>query len=76
MYYVAKPFIKYKGEADRTFLNNILRFIKFKTNKYLINTKYFKIRNPLLILRKRRAYKYYLAVKHFGGPAFWKDKNE
>lgn len=53
-----------KQEADRVFLNNLLR----------LTTK----RKPWYIpafLPRRRAYKYYTAVKYFGGPAFWAGKN-
>ena len=53
-----------KKEADRVLFNNILRLIEAKTKNRI-----------LLKLRKRRALIYYEAVKHFGGPAFWKDKN-
>ena len=54
-----------REEADRVFLNNLLRIIE-------ANTRY----NWLKLLRKRRAAKYYHAVRCFGGPAFWKNKNE
>ena len=54
-----------KKEADRVFLNNMIRIIKAKTR--------WKI---LRLLRTHRARVYYLAVKHFGGPAFWNAKNE
>ena len=54
--------IEDKNEADRTFLNNMIRTIE-GTNKWL---------KPL---RLRRAWKYYEAVAHFGGPAFWSGKN-
>ena len=50
-----------KEEADRVFLNNMLRLIE-AGNKLL---------KPF---RRRRALKYYLAVKHFGGVAFWEGK--
>lgn len=63
-YYVADPDIEQKKEADRVFLNNLNRLIN-------IHTKF-----PILKwLRRRRAMKYYLAVKYFGGPAFWDGKN-
>jgi hypothetical protein len=57
--------IEDKEEADRVFLNNMLRLIDFKTRYRWLRW-----------LRKQRAYKYYLAVKHFGGPAFWEGKNQ
>lgn len=53
-----------KEEGDRVMLNNVLRIIEAKTRL-----------RPLLWLRRRRAYKYYRAVKHFGPPAFWAGKN-
>ena len=48
-----------KQAADRTFLNNMNRQIDGSSKKWLI------------WLRKRRALKYYFAVKWFGGSAFW-----
>lgn len=51
-----------KREADRVFLNNMLRQIEVG-NKWL---------RPL---RRRRALKYYEAVTMFGGPSFWRGKN-
>lgn len=53
-----------KQEADRVFLNNLLRLIAKRKPWYI----------PA-ILPRRRARKYYLAVKYFGGPAFWAGKN-
>lgn len=53
-----------KAAADRVLLNNLLRIINHETRFA-----------PLRWLRRRRARKYYLAVKAFGGPAFWADKN-
>lgn len=53
-----------KQEADRVFLNNMLRIIEAKTR---IKT--------LKKLRAIRAREYYEAVEHFGGPAFWAGKN-
>ena len=54
-----------KEEADRVFLNNMLRIIEAKTK--------FGLLKPL---RNRRALKYYEAVKYFGGRSFWKNKNQ
>ena len=65
MYHFAKPNIKAKEEADRVFLNNMIRLIEAKTK-----WKWLKC------LRRKRARKYYLAVKYFGGPAFWAGKNK
>jgi len=57
--------ISHKDEADRTFLNNMLRTISASSSSI----------PGLNWLRKRRAYNYYLAVKHFGGPSYWANKN-
>ena len=55
---------QHKTQADRVFLNNMLRIIKNKTKwKWLAR------------LRIRRAKTYYFFVKHCGGPAFWDAKN-
>jgi hypothetical protein len=56
--------IEDKREADRTFLNNMLRVIDTNSSGWLLNT-----------LRRRMALKYYTAVATFGGPAFWKNVN-
>jgi len=63
MYYIGKT-INDKDEADRVFLNNLCRLIK-RDNSWW---------KPKFLMR-RRAKKYYLAVKYFGGDAFW-DNNE
>lgn len=57
--------IEDKDQADRVFLNNLYRIIK-------LNKAWWK---PTFLMR-RRALKYYLAVKHFGGDAFWTGKND
>jgi len=57
--------IEDKEEADRVMLNNILRLIDIDCKK-----KWYK---PKFLMRIR-AKEYYLAVKHFGGPAFWAGK--
>lgn len=54
-----------KEQADRVFLNNMLRLIEFE--------KGF-LGRLLKPLRRRRALKYYEAVVAFGGPAFWSGK--
>jgi hypothetical protein len=64
MYYVGMT-LEDKREADRVFLNNMIRIIE-------ANSKFW----VLEFLRKRRAKKYYLAVDWFGGPAFWSGKND
>ena len=53
-----------KEEADRVFLNNLLRLISRAGGWRLLQS-----------LRRRRAYTYYLFVSRFGGPAFWSGKN-
>jgi len=57
-----------KEEADRVFLNNLLR---------LIDSAPGWIGQLWLVkkLRRTRARVYYEAVHHFGGPAFWSGKN-
>ncbi len=55
-----------KEKADRVFLNNMVRIIE--------NADHFGA-GILRPLRRQRAMKYYSAVKDFGGPAFWKNKN-
>jgi hypothetical protein len=56
--------IKDKQEADRVFLNNMMRIIDHETRW-----------DWLKVLRLRRAKTYYQAVKNFGGLAFWSGKN-
>jgi len=53
-----------KDQADRTFLNNMIRIIEAKKRSWRWVT----------FLRLKRARKYYLSVKYFGGPAFWAGK--
>lgn len=50
--------VEHKDQADRIFLNNMIRTIE-------------KNLDWLAPLRRRRALKYYEAVKYWGGPAFW-----
>ena len=50
--------IECKKEADRVFLNNMVRIIVDKGG-------------ALKCVRLRIARKYYQVVKYFGGPAFW-----
>ena len=54
-----------KDEADRVFLNNMIRLIE--------DRKKFRV---LVVLRLKRAFKYYEFVKHFGGPFYWVGKNK
>lgn len=57
-----------KKAADRTFLNNLVRIVDAAPRMTLLD----RILAPL---RRRRALKYYEAVRHFGGPAFWEGKH-
>jgi len=52
-----------KDAADRVMYNNMIRYIDAYSCW------------ALKWLRTRRAMKYYLAVKYFGGGAYWADKN-
>ena len=54
-----------KEEADRVFLNNMVRIIEAKTKFHVIKWR-----------RKKRAWLYYTAVKRFGAPAFFANSNE
>lgn len=56
--------IEDKEEADRVFLNNMNRLITQDKHKWYKPT----------FLQRRRAKKYYYAVKEFGGEAFWQGK--
>lgn len=53
-----------KLEADRAFLNNMVRTINYHTSNW-----------GLRKLRLSRARTYFEAVQIFGGPAFWDNKN-
>ncbi len=55
--------INEKTQADRTFLNNMIRIIDEDSGAFL---------RPL---RRYRAMSYYSAVKDFGGPKFWENVN-
>lgn len=65
MYYKGMT-IQDKEEADRVFLNNLLRLIEARRGAF---------NSILKPLRRRRALKYFEAVNAFGGPAFWASKN-
>ena len=56
--------IECKEEADRVFLNNMLRIVDARSKNKLLKR-----------LRRRRAKTYYYCVKWWGGPAFWEHKN-
>ena len=62
MYHIGKT-IEDKRQADRVFLNNMLRVI----NKESAN-------GFMRFIRSRRAMTYYNAVNELGGPAFWAGK--
>lgn len=62
MYYQGVT-VEDKDEADRVFLNNLLRIIDREKKWY----------KPKMWMRIR-ARNYYRAVKYFGGPAFWAGK--
>ena len=55
-----------KNEDDRIFHNNMNRLITLDSHKFYKPT----------YLQRRRALKYYLAVKHYGGEAYWAGKNK
>jgi hypothetical protein len=62
--YITGETIEHKEEADRVFLNNMLRLIEDCNSLWFISR-----------MRRNRAWVYYQAVHKFGGPAFWADKN-
>jgi hypothetical protein len=62
--YAVGETIEDKDEADRVFLNNMLRLIDSAGGNWIIKA-----------LRRHAAAKYYSAVADFGGPSFWKGKN-
>lgn len=53
-----------KQEADRVFLNNMLRLIETDSSCWILKH-----------IRRKLARGYFEAVEHFGGPAFWEGKN-
>jgi hypothetical protein len=62
--YATGETIDEKYEADRVFLNNMLRMIDGAKSWW-----------PVRFMRSRAAVKYYYAVRDLGGPAFWSGKN-
>lgn len=64
MYWEGKT-IEDKNEADRVFLNNLIRIIEAGSRWRIVKH-----------LRMRRAFTYYQAVSIFGGPAFWASVNQ
>ena len=63
MYFVGKTLAD-KMEADRVFLNNLIRIIDARTSVYILKK-----------LRYRRAKTYFEFVDIYGASAYWKDKN-
>ncbi len=57
--------------ADRVMLNNLLRVVEEAKSKCKIPVWC----TFLATIRRYRAMTYYTAVRNFGGPAFWKEKN-
>ena len=64
MYIVGETY-EDKQEADRVFLNNMLRLVEARTDW-----------DWLKKLRAATCYLYFLAVDKLGGPSFWEGKNE
>lgn len=62
--------IEDKDQADRMFLNNLLRIIDNAPSGRIM---FFG--RVLTLLRHRRALKYFEAVSLLGGPAFWAGKH-
>ena len=66
-----------KASGDRRFLNNLCRWIRYKTLGAGSTKPRFRwLRRKLCALMIKRARKYYWAVKYGGGAAFWDSKNE
>jgi len=61
--------------ADRVYLNNLNRTIKYNYDLSGEMMKRIGAARVLKELRLRRALSYYQAVKHFGAGAFWAEKN-
>ncbi|MBA1447074.1 MAG: DUF1353 domain-containing protein [Chromatiales bacterium] len=53
-----------KDEADRVFLNNMIRIIDAASSS-----------GPVRWMRRYRAMSYFAAVRDFGGSAYWLEKN-
>lgn len=53
-----------KQEADRVFLNNMLRIVEEKSGNFATR-----------FIRRRLALHYYAAVRDYGSQYFWEDKN-
>ena len=59
--------IEHMNMSNREFLNNLIREINADT-KWWRNNRFIKS------LMRKRAYKYYKAVKYFGASAYWDGK--
>lgn len=64
MYHVGKT-LQDKEQADRIFLNNMVRIIQGNPSKFKFLNRW----------RLKGAKNYFWAVSMFGGPAFWNSKN-
>jgi len=74
--------LDYKDEADRVFLNNLLRFAEEAYDQELAEAETYWFPGFMKWRARRRhrarqdlAEIYYTAVSTFGGPSFWKGKN-
>ena len=54
-----------REEADRVFLNNLLRIVEAESTNFFTR-----------VIRRRLVLHFYGAVRDMGGPYFWADKNE
>jgi hypothetical protein len=63
MYYLGSNEVD-REEADRVFLNNMLRIVEHKSSWFLTR-----------MIRRRLALSYYATVRDCGGVYFWADKN-
>lgn len=61
---------EWKRVSDRGFRNNLLRQVQFAAEFY--SRWYY----PITRLRLKKAQAGYIAVKLFGGPAFWNGRNK
>jgi len=64
MYWAGKADEASREEADRVFLNNMLRVVEVAPSNWLTRA-----------IRRRMALHYYEAVRDFGAPHFWAGKN-
>jgi len=64
MYWAGEAAEASREEADRVFLNNMLRIVEAESANWLTRA-----------IRRRLALHYYEAVRDFGAPHFWVGKN-